>query len=59
MAHFTVWYEGVIFAEDNDGINEHDFEQWCDAISMYDTYGDMIHITDNLYGISFDYGEWN
>lgn len=59
MKHFTVWYEGVIFDNDKEGINEHDFECWDQAVSFYDAYGDMIHISDNYYGISFDHGEWN
>lgn len=56
---FIVWCDGVIFADDKGGINEHEFEDWHDAVSLYDAFGDMIHITDNYYGISFCYGEWN
>lgn len=56
---YTVWYEGHIFEGDKDGFNEHGYDRWEDAVALYYTYGDMIHISDNEYGVSFDYGEWN
>lgn len=58
-ARYTVCYEGYLFEGDTDGLNEHDYDRWEDAIALYDAYGDMIHIKDNLYDVSFDYGEWN
>lgn len=30
-----------------------------DAIALYHAYGDIIHIKDNEYDVSFDYGDWN
>lgn len=59
MERYTVWYEGYIFEGDTDGFNEHNYDRWEDAISLYNAYGDMIHIRDNEYGVSFDYGEWS
>ena len=56
---YTVWYEGYLFCGDADGYNEHGYDKWEDAIALYDAYGDMIHITDNEYGVTFEYGEWN
>lgn len=56
---YTVWYEGHLFEGDSDGLNEHDYDRWEDAIALYNTYGDTIHIKDNKYDVSFDYGEWN
>ena len=58
-ARYTVCYEGYLFEGDTDGLNEHDYDRFEDAIALYDAYGDMIHIKDNLYDVSFDYGEWN
>lgn len=58
-ARYTVWYEGYLFEGDTDGYNEHDTDNWGEAISLYYAYGDMIHIKDNKYCVSFDYGEWN
>lgn len=59
IERYTVWYEGCIFAGDNDGYNEHNYDNWEEAVSLYYTYGDMVHIRDNKYDVSFDYGEWN
>lgn len=56
---YTVWYEGCIFEGDTDGYNEHGYDRFEDAIALYNAYGNMIHIRDNAYGVSFDYGEWN
>lgn len=56
---YTVWYEGKLFEGDSEGFNEHHYDKWEDAISLYHTYGDMIHIKDNEYGCTFDCGEWN
>ena len=56
---YTVWYEGYLFVGDTDGYNEHHYDNWEDAIALYNAYGDMIHIKDNEYGLSFDYGDWN
>lgn len=58
-AKYTVWYEGYLFDGDTDGYNEHDIDNWEDANALYDAYGDMIHIRDNEYGVTFEYGEWN
>lgn len=55
---YTVWYEGKLFEGDSDGYNEHGYDSWDDAIAMYHAYGDMIHIRDNKYDCSFNYGEW-
>lgn len=57
-ARYTVLYEGHIFEGDTDGLNEHDYDKWEDAIALYYAYGDMIHIKDNQYDVSFDYGDW-
>ena len=56
---YTVWYEGQLFEGDKAGYNEHGFDRWEEAIALYHTYGDIIHIRDNEYGCSFDNGEWN
>ena len=56
---YTVWYEGHLFEGDSDGFNEHGYDGWEDAIALYNTYGDMIHIKDNEYDVTFEYGEWN
>ena len=56
---YTVWYNGFLFDGDTCGYNEHEYNRFEDAISLYDTYGDMIHIKDNEYDVSFDCGEWN
>mgnify|MGYP003293095316 CR=1 FL=1 len=56
---YTVWYEGHLFEGDTDGLNEHDFDKWEDAIALYHAYGDMIHIDDNEYDVTFAHGEWN
>ena len=54
-----MWYEGHLFEGDSDGFNEHGYDGWEDAIALYNTYGDMIHIKDNEYDVTFEYGEWN
>lgn len=59
IERYTVWYEGYLFEGDTDGLNEHGYDSFKDAMEMYHAYGDMIHIRDNEYGVSFDYGEWN
>ena len=59
IERYSVFYDGKIFEEDTDGYNEHGYDNWLDAIALYDAYGDMIHIRDNKYGITFEYGEWN
>ena len=56
---YTVWYKGHIFDGDTDGYNEHGYDNFENAIALYHAYGDMIHIKDNKYGVSFDYGDWN
>ena len=56
---YTVWYEGHLFEGDSDGFNEHGCDRWEEAIALYNIYGDMIHIRDNEYDITFEYGEWN
>ena len=56
---YTVWYYGRLFEDDTDGYNEHGYDKFEDAIELYHIYGDIIHIKDNEYGLSFDYGEWN
>lgn len=58
-AKYTVWYEGYLFDGDSDGYNEHNIDDWDDAIALYDAYGNMIHIKDNEYGVSFDNGDWS
>lgn len=59
VERYTVWYKGYLFDGDTDGYNEHGYDKFEDAITLYDAYGDMIHIKDNEYGVSFDYGEWS
>ena len=59
IERYTVWYDGCLFDGDADGYNEHGYDTWEDVIALYDVYGDMIHIKDNYYGVSFDYGEWS
>ena len=56
---YSVCYEGKLFDGDKDGYNEHGYDRWEEAIAIYHTYGDMIHIRDNEYDVSFDYGDWN
>ena len=59
IPRYTVWYTGYLFHGDTDGYNYHYYDKFEEAISLYNTYGDMIHIKDNEYGVSFEYGEWN
>lgn len=59
IERYSVFYDGKIFAEDTDGYNEHGYDNWLDAIDLYNAYGDIIHIRDNKYGVTFEYGEWN
>ena len=59
IERYTVWYKGYLFEGDTNGYNEHGYDNFKDAIALYQKYGDIIHIKDNEYGISFDYGEWN
>ena len=59
VKRYTVWYEGYLFTGDSKGINEHSYDAWEDAVALYDAYGDMIHINDNDYGVTFEYGDWN
>ena len=59
IERYTVWYEGYLFVGDTDGYNEHGYDKFEDAIALYHEYGDMIHIKDNEYGVSFDYGDWD
>lgn len=56
---YTVWYEGALFEYDTDSFNAHGYDTWEEAIALYYLYGDMIHITDNEYGCTFEFGEWN
>lgn len=59
IERYTVWYEGYLFVGDIDGYNERGYDKFEDAIALYHEYGDMIHIKDNEYGVSFDYGDWD
>ena len=59
IERYTVWYEGYLFEGDFDGLNEHVYDKWEDAIALYVAYGDMIRIRDNRYDVTFEYGEWN
>ena len=59
IERYTVWYNGYLFEGDTDGYNEQRYDKFEDAIALYRTYGDMIHIKDNEYGVSFVCGEWN
>ena len=55
---YTVFYDGYLFYGDTEGYNEHGYDSWEDAIALYDCYGDMIHIRDNKYEVTFQYDEW-
>ena len=59
IERYTVLYEGYLFEGDADGYNEHGYDKFEYAIALYHAYGDMVHIKDNEYGVSFDYGEWS
>ena len=59
IERYTVWYDGYLFNGDTDGYNEHDYDRFEDAIELYNIYGEMIHIRDNKYDVTFEYGEWN
>lgn len=59
IERYTVWYEGYLFNGDMDGYNEHGYDRFEDAIELYNFYGEMIHIRDNKYDVTFEYGEWN
>ena len=59
LPKYTVWYEGYLFFGDTDGYNEHGYDRWSDVQSLIDAYGDMIHVNDNEYGVTFSHGEWN
>ena len=59
IERYTVWYEGYLFEGDTNGYNEHKYDNFKDAIALYQNYGDIIHIKDNEYGITFEYGDWN
>lgn len=57
---YTVWYKGYIFVDDKeDDFNEHGYDRWDDVQELIDAYGDMIHVIDNEYCVSFDNGEWS
>lgn len=58
MARYSVIYEGYLFEGDTDGLNIHGYDKFEDAVALYDFYGDMIHIKDNDYDITFANGEW-
>ena len=59
IERYTVIYEGRLFDDDTDGLNRHGYDSWEDAVALYYTYGDMIRIKDNEYGLTFEYGDWN
>lgn len=59
MERYTVWYRGYLFDGDKEGYNEHLFDDWNAVIQLYYNYGAMIHIIDNQYGVTFEYGEWH
>lgn len=56
---YTVFYEGYLFEGDSDGLNSHGYDSWRDAVELYYAYGDIIHIKDNQYDCTFEYGEWS
>lgn len=58
-ARYTIWYEGYTFYGDGDGINYHDMDNWEEIASIINFYGDDIHVTDNLTGMTFEYGSWH
>ena len=49
IKRYTVWYEGYLFDGDTEGYNKHDYDKFEEAIALYNQYGEMIHIKDNLY----------
>ena len=59
IERYTVSYYGYIFEGDNAGYNEHRYDNFDDAIALYNIYGDMIQIKDNEYNVVFNAGEWN
>ena len=59
IPRYTVWYEGMLFEGDTEGLNEHGYDTLEEATALYNVYGDMIHIKDNEYNCTFEYGEWN
>lgn len=58
IERYTVFYEGRLFEEDNDGYNEHGCDRFEDAVSLFYAYGNVIKIRDNEYGVIFVEGEW-
>ena len=59
IERYTVFYNGYLFDGDANGYNEHGYDRFEDAIALYHAYGDMIHIKDNEYNVTFEYVEWN
>lgn len=59
IERYTVWYEGYLFEGDSNGYNEIKVDRFEDAIALYNAYGNLIHIVDNEYGVSYDNGKWN
>ena len=35
IERYTVWYEGHLFEGDSDGLNEHGYDRWEDAMGVY------------------------
>ena len=58
ITRYTVYYSTALFDGDNDEYNEINIDNWQDAIQLYNVYGDIIHIKDNEYDVTFSYGEW-
>ena len=57
-SRYTVWYEGYLFFDDNDGWNNHDYDRWDDVQGLINAYGDIITVVDNEYDVTWKNGEW-
>lgn len=59
IERYTVWYYGILFEGDNVGYNEFNTDHIEQTFALYNAYGDIIHIKDNEYDVTYEYGEWH
>jgi len=58
---YTISYEGHIFADDTDGWNSFDEDDFTKAMEFYHAYtpqGLDVYVEDNEYGVTFHNNEW-
>lgn len=58
-SRYTVSYIGYLFEGDKlCERNYHDIDSWKEVEELINHYGDMIHVDDNYYGVSWENGKW-